>query len=301
MKNINNTKKYSVIFSVIALAMIVSSILPSFAKADYLVYDGSYSGGALGYDTYNYSNYNGGFNNNNYQLSGSCSAGVSNTAVGGTVTWTGSASGGNGFYTYYWTGDEGISATGQYITKVYSYSGAKNVTLTIQSNGQSITRTCSVNVASGNQVLSAVQKNNIPLEASVLLSDVPYTGAGDVFRVASFILGLILWSLFVTYLVLKRKFNTREVVTVNAVNSELKNDNADKTIGAFSRAVETERKEIESVEDYARANKVLLSNDAVSKVIKLSKLGKANATELIRKMAGSDWVSVGEGEVESYI
>jgi hypothetical protein len=259
---------------------------------NYTVTNGSYGGGSSYY-------YN---NDNNYgQLNGSCSAGVSNSQVGGTVTWTATATGGNGFYNYYWTGDEGISSNGQYVTKVYTYNGAKNATVTITSNGQSITRSCSITVESGNQVLSYVKTNNIPLTASVLLSDVPYTGAGDWIKVASFILGLVLWSLFITYFILRRKYENQLVPVSVSENSEKELDNGSKVFNDFYKAIEKEKKEIESVEDYARMNKVLLSNEAVIKVVKLSKLGRANATDIIRKMSGNDWVSIGEGEVEKYI
>ena len=262
-------------------------------SGNYTVTNGGYSSGSSGYYYDNGNNYG--------QLNGTCSAGVTNTQAGGTVTWTASATGGNGFYNYYWTGDEGLSSSGEYAAKVYAYNGAKNATVTITSNGQSITRTCSITVGNGNQILSYVKTNNIPLTASVLLSDVPYTGAGDWIKVASFILALILWSLFITYYILRRKFENQLVSVSVSGNFEKELNNGDKVFSDFSKAIEIEKKEIESVEDYARMNKILLSNEAVIKIIKLSKLGRANATDLVRKMSGNDWVCVGEGEVEKYI
>ncbi|MFA6226913.1 MAG: PKD domain-containing protein [Candidatus Paceibacterota bacterium] len=165
----------------------------------YQVQDYNYYYGG-GYNTYYYPyNYNYNYSYNE-ALSGSCSAGVSNTSIGSTVTWTATAMGGNGFFTYYWYGDENLSSNSQYVPKVYSYGGTKNATLTITSNGQSITRTCSVNVG---QVLAYSETN--PLVSSVYLSQIPYTGAGDILKVLLFITALTLWSGLIAYSSLKRR------------------------------------------------------------------------------------------------
>ena len=252
---------------------------------------------------YNNSNNSGNYYNNYSQLNGSCSAGVSNTSVGGTVSWSANASGGNGFYTYYWYGDDGVSSNGQYVPKIYYSPGVKNVTLTVVSNNQTISRTCSVNVvAPVNQVLSYVQTTKVPLTASVLLSDVPYTGAGDLARIISFVFGVILWSLFIAYLIWRKKITKIQKVVVSGVEiSEALKDNGTKKIEAFSKNIELEKQVIESVEDYARSNKVILSSDASVAIVKLAKLGKINASEFIRKMSQSDWVSVGEKDIEKYL
>jgi hypothetical protein len=264
-----------------------------------------YSGSCSTLDTsgcvppYNYNYYN----NNYSQLSGSCSAGVSNTTVGGTVSWTANASGGNGFYTYYWNGDDGVSSNGQYVSKTYYSPGVKNINLTIISDNQTITRTCSVNVvAPVNQVLSYVQTSKVPLTASVLLSDIPYTGAGDLAKIISFVFGVILWSLFIAYLIWRKKSTKIQKVVVSGVEiSEAPKDNGTKKIEVFSKNIELEKQVIESVEDYARSNRVILSSDASIAIVKLAKLGKINAPELIRKMSQSDWTSIGEKDIERYI
>jgi hypothetical protein len=267
----------------------------------YYYYSGSCStldtSGCVPPNNYNY------YNNNYSQLSGSCSAGVSNTTVGGTVSWTANASGGNGFYTYYWNGDDGVSSNGQYVSKTYYSPGVKNINLTIISDNQTITRTCSVNVvAPVNQVLSYVQTTKVPLTASVLLSDVPYTGAGDLAKIISFVFGVILWSLFIAYLIWRRKNTKVQKVVVSGVEiSATPKDNGTKKIEAFSKNIELEKQVIESVEDYARTNRVILSSDASIAIVKLAKLGKVNAPELIRKMSQSDWTSIGEKDIERYI
>ena len=82
-------------------------------------------------------------------LDGSCSISPSTVNVGQSVSFFASATGGNGSYTYSWTGDNGINATGQSFTGQFSYPGNKTATVTIYSNGQSITRSCNVNVQGG--------------------------------------------------------------------------------------------------------------------------------------------------------
>ena len=77
----------------------------------------------------------------NPALSGACSV-SGDTAVGSAVTWSASASGGNGIYNFYWSGDDSLSATVSSISKIYNYPGTKNAMVTITSNGQTITRNC---------------------------------------------------------------------------------------------------------------------------------------------------------------
>lgn len=89
----------------------------------------------------------GGSSNNNTQaLDGSCTINPSTANVNQNVTFNASATGGNGSYSYSWTGDNGMYSSAQSFTGQYSYPGYKTATVTITSNGQSITRTCGVNI-----------------------------------------------------------------------------------------------------------------------------------------------------------
>jgi len=235
-------------------------------------------------------NYNNGYYYNNYsQLNASCSAGVSNTEVGGVVTWTANATGGNGFYTYYWTGDEGLSSNSQTAPKTYNTGGTKTANLTVTSNGQSITRTCTVNV---NQVLAYTQTN--PYVASVYLSDVPYTGAGDTMRVVLFTLSLILWSTIIAYVLLKK----REVQEIPvAVASE----------NIIVTEVNTDTKAMSQIEDYARMNNIIISQGAVINLLKAKRLNDINVSETIRSIASlksnsqGEWITISEGDLEKYL
>ncbi len=89
-----------------------------------------------------------GNNNNNYQsLSGSCAINPSIAYVNQDVSFSATASGGNGGYTYSWTGDNGLNSSSQSFTGRFSFPGVKTATVTIRSSdGQTITRSCTVNV-----------------------------------------------------------------------------------------------------------------------------------------------------------
>jgi hypothetical protein len=79
-------------------------------------------------------------------LYGSCSVDDSNVNIGDRVTWRASASGGNGSYTYDWSGDNGLNGSNSTESKSYSSSGVKYATVRITSNGHTVTSNCSVNV-----------------------------------------------------------------------------------------------------------------------------------------------------------
>ena len=111
---------------------------------------------------------------------------------------------------------------------------------------------------------------------------------------------LVLWSAILAYVFLKRKVNMQMVfAAVSGKRSESK-----KTAHAtdsFSHLVDADRSAIESVETYARMNKVLLSSDASVKLVKLSRLNKVDAKTLINKMSTNEWTTVGESDLEKYL
>lgn len=87
-------------------------------------------------------------------LSVSCSANTTYSS-NGSVTWTAYVSGGNGYYNYSWSGSDGISGYGQTINVNYSTAGQKYASVTVNSNGQTLTQSCSntVNVSLPNYVI----------------------------------------------------------------------------------------------------------------------------------------------------
>ena len=99
---------------------------------------------------------NGGNNDNNHsQLNGNCSINPSNNvAVGQDISFFASASGGNGNYTYSWSGSDDLNSNNQSFTGRFYSAGNKYASVTISSNGQSITRSCNVNVTGSNTSLN---------------------------------------------------------------------------------------------------------------------------------------------------
>jgi len=79
-------------------------------------------------------------------LEGSCTASPTSVATGQNVTWSVSAAGGTGSYTYNWTGADTNGQTARSFTKTYSTTGTKTAVATITSGTQTMNVSCSTNV-----------------------------------------------------------------------------------------------------------------------------------------------------------
>ena len=115
--------------------------------------NGCYINGIYTYNCNNNYNYNNGWNYNytsDNNLTASCYASKNNPQIGETVSWSPIISGGNGSYSYYWTGTDGLSSYGQYPSMAYYTAGYKVANLTVSSGGYSTTVTCSTNVGNIN-------------------------------------------------------------------------------------------------------------------------------------------------------
>lgn len=82
-------------------------------------------------------------------ITATCSANVNTVRPGGVVTWTAYPSGGNGRYTYSWTGSDNLRGYNAVLPVQYSITGTKYATVTVYSGGSSTVVLCSntVNVA----------------------------------------------------------------------------------------------------------------------------------------------------------
>jgi hypothetical protein len=100
------------------------------------------------YDNYNYNYYNNGYNyyNSYSNLVASCRADRTVTDRGTYVTWYASASGGNGSYSYSWSGTDNMYGTQSYVNKYYDTSGQKYASVTVYSNGQQYAVQCTNSV-----------------------------------------------------------------------------------------------------------------------------------------------------------
>jgi hypothetical protein len=75
-------------------------------------------------------------------LSVSCSANTTYTTPGNQVVWRAFVTGGYGYYTYSWTGTDGLYGQSQSVAKVYQYPGQKTGYVTVYSNGLSASAYC---------------------------------------------------------------------------------------------------------------------------------------------------------------
>jgi hypothetical protein len=71
-------------------------------------------------------------------------------SVNGVINWRASVTGGNGNYSYSWSGTDGLSGSGSSVDMLYSNPGTKTASVTIVSNGQTISRSCSSVVINDN-------------------------------------------------------------------------------------------------------------------------------------------------------
>ena len=88
----------------------------------------------------------------------SCSGTPSNPYLNQPVTWSSSATGGSGSYSYSWSGDDGLSGTTDSVQKAYTTVGQKNATLAVTDNqsGQTTSTSCTaVDVGSCTASLTA--------------------------------------------------------------------------------------------------------------------------------------------------
>ncbi|MEI6627193.1 MAG: hypothetical protein WCL61_01235, partial [bacterium] len=75
-------------------------------------------------------------------VTASCSPNTTSAITGTRVNWSVQASGGNGIFTYFWTGTDGLAGTVATINKDYSSSGAKTASVTVTSGSLSMHLNC---------------------------------------------------------------------------------------------------------------------------------------------------------------
>ena len=95
----------------------------------------------------------------------SCTPSVTSTVAGNLVTWTATPSGGNGTYTYSWSGTPSVTGTTQSISPTYTTAGTASASVTVTSAGASSASTpCSSTVA----VSAAPTVTCIPSATSII-------------------------------------------------------------------------------------------------------------------------------------
>ena len=117
----------------------------------YPVYQPVYQQPTYYQNSYNTVPYNYNYQNSYSPLSVTCTANPSYTTVGTTVYWNANVSGGTGSYTYQWSGTDQVYGSNSSLVASYNTPGQKYASLTVYSNGQTMTQGCnnSINVTGG--------------------------------------------------------------------------------------------------------------------------------------------------------
>ncbi len=76
-------------------------------------------------------------------INANCYANPQTSYPGSPITWYATASGGNGYFTYSWSGSDSLNGNQSAVSKIYYYSGTRTARVTVTSNGQSVTTQCS--------------------------------------------------------------------------------------------------------------------------------------------------------------
>jgi len=74
-------------------------------------------------------------------------------SAGQPITWTAVPSGGNGIYTYNWTGTDDLAGTNNPLPKIYNTPGVKTVTVTVSSGASVESATCSTVTVTTPQII----------------------------------------------------------------------------------------------------------------------------------------------------
>ncbi|MEN9649340.1 MAG: hypothetical protein RL094_307 [Candidatus Parcubacteria bacterium] len=83
---------------------------------------------------------------NNQQLDGYCVINPSTAEINQDLNFMAYPNGGNGSYTYSWSGTDGLTSTYQNFTGRYGTAGYKTAYVTIRSGSQIVTKTCSTTI-----------------------------------------------------------------------------------------------------------------------------------------------------------
>lgn len=77
-------------------------------------------------------------------INANCYANPQTSYLGSPITWYATATGGNGYFEYSWTGTDSLHSNQSTATQSYYSSGTKYASVTVTSNGVSVTKQCSV-------------------------------------------------------------------------------------------------------------------------------------------------------------
>ena len=93
-------------------------------------------------------------------LAVTCLASPSSVNVGSPITWSATATGGTGAYSYAWTGTDSLTGNSSVASNTYTTAGAKTATVTVTSGTQSTTANCSATVVAQTPSLAVTCSSN---------------------------------------------------------------------------------------------------------------------------------------------
>lgn len=169
-------------------------------------------------------------------LTATCVISVGATKINTPVTYSSTVSGGTGLYVYSWSGTDGLSGTDSSATITYLNNGSKNAQVTVTSGSETVTSNlCTLNIipdtttgcafgcggfdqptvvlykepgtSTFTSFVYLAQQSFTPKVAGIYLSSVPYTGITGTLAVVLFLVGVILWSIFVTFAVESKRYS----------------------------------------------------------------------------------------------
>lgn len=141
-------------------------------------------------------------------LSASCSPSVSYAKTGNVITWTAYPTGGNGIYTYIWSGSDGFSGGQKSVVTSYRSTGPKYATVTIYSAGRSTTISCGTTNISAATTKTTIKKPTVkPLTAKPVVDDDAAITTFNAFQKVpwTFVMILVIFVLFCTIMYLLAK------------------------------------------------------------------------------------------------
>ncbi|MEK7100682.1 MAG: CARDB domain-containing protein, partial [Patescibacteria group bacterium] len=128
-------------------------------------------------------------------VAASCIASPSSVELGELVTWTATASGGNGAYTYVWGGADNLTGSSATVYRAYTTAGTKNAAVQVTSAGIRVTVLCS------NTVTVTAAAPNLTADIEAPVSTTPNTAitlTSTVSNIGTATTGGAFWTLFQT-------------------------------------------------------------------------------------------------------
>ncbi len=95
----------------------------------------------------------------------SCAVSPSTIPIGGSATWTATASGGTGPYTYAWSGTDGLTGATKSVAKTYDSAGPKSAFITVTDSNEATTGVVSCSLTAGEVIVTVLPPPTNPVSS----------------------------------------------------------------------------------------------------------------------------------------